>query len=309
MQYPKELATAVQQASRSYPLEGFVPGQGPLQPKLMIVGKPLDEPKSRILLLLADKQERIDEIVGFSRFDPWGCLHHQRCPQPPILRQRTDQQAQRCPWDRPSNRTPTKKKSCYTHRCWLRVVRCRSACHCNCWQYRTAAIIRQRLLYQRSPWRSDPFQNTRKQSNKRWLSMVGKNIWSCRCIIPLRSLQSNVDSANRSRLARVKKYSLTNTSRRITTSPPSPTANTLESSAHGGDFRLFLQRDTDLIETVDQFVFPGSIDCKEMLLPGNGHTLPWQVNADFSEAGSEAILWRTVKGSSMGSSPFLVAFI
>ncbi len=39
MQYPKELAIAVQQASRSYPLEGFVPGQGPLQPKLMIVGE------------------------------------------------------------------------------------------------------------------------------------------------------------------------------------------------------------------------------------------------------------------------------
>ena len=39
MQYPKELATAVQQASRSYPLEGFVPGQGPLHPKLMIVGE------------------------------------------------------------------------------------------------------------------------------------------------------------------------------------------------------------------------------------------------------------------------------
>lgn len=58
MQYPKELAIAVQQASRSYPLEGFVPGQGPLQPKLMIVGKPLVEPKSRILFLLADKQEK-----------------------------------------------------------------------------------------------------------------------------------------------------------------------------------------------------------------------------------------------------------
>ncbi|EAC5558310.1 uracil-DNA glycosylase [Enterococcus innesii] len=39
MQYPKELAIAVQQASRNYPLEGFVPGQGPLQPKLMIVGE------------------------------------------------------------------------------------------------------------------------------------------------------------------------------------------------------------------------------------------------------------------------------
>lgn len=58
MQYPKELATAVQQASRSYPLEGFVPGQGPLQPKLMIVGEAPVEPKSRILFLLADKQEK-----------------------------------------------------------------------------------------------------------------------------------------------------------------------------------------------------------------------------------------------------------
>ena len=112
--------------------------------------------------------------------------------------------------------------------------------------------------------------------------MVGKRIFdradvSSRCDL----LQSNVDSANRSRLARDKKHPLTNTSRRITTSPLALLPIRWNRLLIGGDFRLFLQGDTDFIETVDQFVFPSSIDCKEMLLPGNGHTLPWQVNADF----------------------------
>ena len=58
MQYPKELATAVQQASRSYPLEGFVPGQGPLQPKLMIAGEAPGRTEIENFIPLADKQEK-----------------------------------------------------------------------------------------------------------------------------------------------------------------------------------------------------------------------------------------------------------
>lgn len=39
MDYPKELAYPIQQLSKAYPLEGFVAGQGPLHPRLMIVGE------------------------------------------------------------------------------------------------------------------------------------------------------------------------------------------------------------------------------------------------------------------------------
>jgi uracil-DNA glycosylase family 4 len=39
MNYPKQLAESVIAQSKAYKLEGFVPGQGPLDPKLMIVGE------------------------------------------------------------------------------------------------------------------------------------------------------------------------------------------------------------------------------------------------------------------------------
>ncbi len=57
MQYPKELATAVQQASRSYPLKDLFPVKDRCSPIDDRREAP-DEPKSRILLLLADKQEK-----------------------------------------------------------------------------------------------------------------------------------------------------------------------------------------------------------------------------------------------------------
>ena len=86
------------------------------------------------------------------------------------------------------------------------------------------------------------------------------------------------------------KHSLTNTSRRITTSPLALLPIRWNRLLIGGDFRLFLQRDTDLIETVDQFMFPGSIDCKEMLLPATITHCLGKSMLIFSEAGSEAIL-------------------
>ena len=39
MNYPKKLAEPIIEQSKAYQLEGFVPGQGPLHPKLMIVGE------------------------------------------------------------------------------------------------------------------------------------------------------------------------------------------------------------------------------------------------------------------------------
>jgi uracil-DNA glycosylase family 4 len=39
MNYPKKLADLVIEQSKAFQLEGFVPGQGPLNPKLMIVGE------------------------------------------------------------------------------------------------------------------------------------------------------------------------------------------------------------------------------------------------------------------------------
>lgn len=39
MNYPKELAYPIQESSKAFPLEGFVPGQGPLDPQIMIVGE------------------------------------------------------------------------------------------------------------------------------------------------------------------------------------------------------------------------------------------------------------------------------
>lgn len=39
MDYPKELSYPIQQLSKAYPLEGFVPGQGPLDPRIMIIGE------------------------------------------------------------------------------------------------------------------------------------------------------------------------------------------------------------------------------------------------------------------------------
>lgn len=39
MNYPQELIEKVEKRTGDAPVEGFVPGQGPLNPKLMLVGE------------------------------------------------------------------------------------------------------------------------------------------------------------------------------------------------------------------------------------------------------------------------------
>lgn len=39
MDYPEELVKLVSDRSKEFQLEGFIAGQGPLQPKLMLVGE------------------------------------------------------------------------------------------------------------------------------------------------------------------------------------------------------------------------------------------------------------------------------
>lgn len=45
MHYPEHLKQAVLAKAKDLPLEGFVEGQGPQQPKVMLIGKPLEKKK------------------------------------------------------------------------------------------------------------------------------------------------------------------------------------------------------------------------------------------------------------------------
>ena len=176
MQYPKELATAVQQASRSYPLEGFVPGQGPLQPKLMIVGEAPGRTEIENFIPFSGQagKELMKSLAlaGLTREDVY--ITSAVRSRPYSVKERINKRSGAHEIVHP-NRTPTKKEVLL---------------HAPLLDYELSVVDPpviatvgniglQRLLgnaYQRPPWRSDPFQNSRKQSDKGWLSMVGKRI-------------------------------------------------------------------------------------------------------------------------------------
>lgn len=118
MQYPKELATAVQQASRSYPLEGFVPGQGPLQPKLMIVGEAPGRTEIENFIPFSGQagKELMKSLAlaGLTREDVY--ITSAVRSRPYSVKERINKRSGAHEIVHP-NRTPTKRKSCYTHHC------------------------------------------------------------------------------------------------------------------------------------------------------------------------------------------------
>ena len=55
LHYPDELVQEAKTRMQNRPVEGFVAGQGPLFPKLMLVGEAPEKQKSKTIFLLADK--------------------------------------------------------------------------------------------------------------------------------------------------------------------------------------------------------------------------------------------------------------
>ena len=86
MEYPTELIQEASLRMNDRPVEGFVAGQGPLHPKLMLVGE-------------APGKTEIDTHIPFSGqagtffhwFNTRRCLYHQCCTESPVSRDSSDQ--------------------------------------------------------------------------------------------------------------------------------------------------------------------------------------------------------------------------
>ena len=70
MHYPEHLKQAVLAKAKDLPLEGFVEGQGPQQPKVMLIGKPRkEEIKENVPFIGRSGQLLMEQLqqVGLSR--------------------------------------------------------------------------------------------------------------------------------------------------------------------------------------------------------------------------------------------------
>ena len=90
MEYPKELIQEASLRMNGRPVEGFIAGQGPLHPKLMLVGEAPGKTEIDTHVPFSG-QAGIDAGTFFNWLNTRRGVYHQCCKEPPVSRDSSDQ--------------------------------------------------------------------------------------------------------------------------------------------------------------------------------------------------------------------------